>query len=685
MRNYLSLLLLGTAAVFGQTSEVHYFLADMRGANEVPAITTTNNAGAIVVAHVVRDAQGQVISGTVDFNLRANFATAETVTGLHIHTGAAGANGPVVLDTGIRGTDQLQPGTGVVLLQYRAQARTAGASLDALRGLLTNPNGYYVNLHTLTNPGGQFRGQLYRAEEKTFLADLSSANEVPPVTPGGTGVGSFVALRAYDSTGRFVLGAGLFTANYVLGAQQRLTGWHLHRGAGGANGPVVLDSGLTNAQQMDTPPSGTGTIQRWITYQPEAAAAVAGLGDLFGNPAGFYMNLHTMTNPGGMVRGQMIPGERVGMSVLMSPANEVPPITGLDASGVATVWGDVVRDGAGAVTHAVLNYSVNHRFPSETTFTGLHIHVGDAGANGPVRLDSGITGANNVPSADGFGNISRSFVVTTEAGLVAINGLLANPEGYYLNLHSTANPGGAVRGQLAAANTSRPTVVDVISGVSDPSLRNAGRGGLMTAFGRNLFKVPSNPQAIPSLAAQLNGTSVTVGGVDARIWMTGNSGGNPPDYVVFQVPFNAPAGPQDIVVTNSNGAGAAFRATVAPVAPALYFDGVGGIALHADFTLVRPEAPAVVGETIGLLATGLGQTNPALATGQFAGTGASAVQAVTATMGGRAATVVAAQALPGYAGVYFVAVMVPTGSTGNVMTQIRSGEVASNMVAIQVR
>lgn len=685
MKNYLSLLLLGASALVAQTSEVHYFLADMRGANEVPAVTTTNSAGALVIAHVVRDAQGQVVSGTVEFNLRATFAAAETITGLHIHTGAAGANGPVVIDTGIRGTDQLQSGVGVVRLQYSGQVRTAGAGLDALRGMLTNPNGYYVNLHTMTNPGGQFRGQLYRAEERTFLSDLNSANEVPPVETPARGVGAFVALRAYDSAGRFVLGGGLFTASYGLGGQRRLTGWHLHRGAAGANGPVVLDSGLAAAEQVDTPESGNGTIQRWITYQPEAAAAVAALGDIFNNPGGFYMNLHTTTNPGGMIRGQMIPGERVGMSLRMSPENEVPAITGLDATGVATVWGDVARDGAGMVTHAFLNFSVNYRFPGETTFTGLHIHVGEAGANGPVRLDSGITGANNVRSADGFGNISRSFVAATEAGLMAMNGLLANPEGYYLNLHTTVNPGGAVRGQLAAARTSRPTVLDVISGVSDPSLKNAAMGGLMTAFGQDLFKVPANPQAIPSLAAQLNGTSVTVGGVDARIWMMGNTGGNPPEYLVFQVPFNAPAGPQDVVVTNSNGAGAAFRTTVTPVAPALFFDGVGGIALHADFTLVRPESPAVTGETIGLLSTGLGQTNPALATGQFAGTGANVAQAVTATMGGRPALVVAAQALPGYAGVYFVAVMVPAEVTGNVMTQIRSGEVASNMVAIQVR
>ncbi|MBM3793308.1 MAG: CHRD domain-containing protein [Acidobacteria bacterium] len=54
-----------------------------------------------------------------------------------------------------------------------------------------------------------------------------------------------------------------------------------------------------------------------------------------------------------------------------------------------------------------------------------------------------------------------------------VNGLLANPEGYYLNLHTTANPGGAVRGQLAAAITSRPRVPSALVPVSErtPVLR----------------------------------------------------------------------------------------------------------------------------------------------------------------------------------------------------------------------
>jgi uncharacterized protein (TIGR03437 family) len=688
MRNLIVNFLLFCAIVAAQTAEVHYFVADMRGANEVPPITTTDNAGALVIVHAVRNPQGEVISGTVEFNLRATFAEASTITGLHIHSGVAGVNGPVVIDSGIRSAEPVQATAGLNVLTYSGQVRAdAAAALAALRGVLANPNAYYLNLHTTVSPGGRVRGQLFRAESTVLLSDLSSANEVPPVATPATGVGAFLALRAYDGNGRFVAGAGVFTANYNLGSQQRFTGWHLHRGPAGANGPVVLDSGLQAAQQLDSPASGTGSLQRWITYLPEATAAVAALNDIFDNPGAFYMNLHTASNPGGMIRGQMLASEPVAISLNMTPGDEVPPVTDLDASATSLVAANLIRNGAGVVTHALLHFSLNYRFPGPVTFVGLHIHEGAAGVNGPVRLDSGITGANNVPT-DGFGNISRSFAVSSEVGLAAVNALLANPENYYLNLHSTVHPGGAVRGQLAPANTRRPRVVDFISGVSDATLRTAAQGGLMTVFGYDLFKIPSTPVSVPELPARLNGTRVTVGGREARLWMMGRDpAGDPTDYIVVQVPFDAPTGAQTVVVTNSNGEGNAFATTVAATAPALFFDALGVIALRADLTLVRPDAPARAGELIGLLATGLGQTAPALADGEFAGA-ANAVTAatITATIGGRPAPVVAAQALPGYVGVYLVGIAVPEGLTpGNAMAQIRAGNVASNMAALPVR
>ena len=690
--------ILTAASLLAQSAETLFFVGDMRGANEVPAVATASYGSAVLFVHVMKDAQGKVVSGTVDFNVTGQFDAAYTVTGLHIHAGAAGINGPVTVDSGVSGANSVPvDAAGRTLIQRSGHVKADNtAGLATLEGMLSNPVGYYVNLHTTVNPGGMFRGQLYRAERRSFLTSLSGANENPAIEGAYSGLGTFHGFRAFDSAGRFLTGGGLFVVNYNIApivaagvaTPQRMTGLHIHRGAIGVNGPVVLDSSLSGATAFDTPANGVGTVSYLMAAPNDVPAAVSALNDMWDAPAGFYMNMHSTTFPGGIIRGQVRAAETVSMSVNMLTSNEVPAIAGLDARAVAAVQLDLLRNAAGAATHAMVLYSVNFRFPGETTFTGLHIHDGAAGVNGPVRIDSGLSGAASVVSTDGFGNILRVFNANGDAALAAVNGLLANPEGFYLNLHTTVNPGGVVRSQLAAPNTARPRVLDFISGVSEPSLRVAGQGGLMTVFGENLFKVGSNPAVADELPAAVNGASATVGGSKSRLLMLGETGGNPPQYLVVQVPFDAPAGAQDLVVTNSNGAGAAFRTNVAATAPGLYYDTMGGIALRQDFTLVRPNAAATAGELIGLVATGLGATTPALETGQFAPSipPVAVSQTVTATMGGRAATVVAALALPGYAGVYTVVVVVPAGlPAGNAMTQIRAGGVASNNVAIPVR
>jgi hypothetical protein len=71
--------------------------------------------------------------------------------------------------------------------------------------------------------------------------------------------------------------------------------------------------------------------------------------------------------------------------------------------------------------------------------TGAHIHVGVAGTNGPIVVDL------DPFNAQITGNMAEHCVVTTAelAGAIA-----TNPTGYYVNVHTTAYPGGAIRGQL---------------------------------------------------------------------------------------------------------------------------------------------------------------------------------------------------------------------------------------------
>ena len=67
---------------------------------------------------------------------------------------------------------------------------------------------------------------------------------------------------------------------------------------------------------------------------------------------------------------------------------------------------------------------------------GAHIHVGDAGENGPVVVALTPPDASGVSS--GCAQVSRELALA----------IIQNPENYYVNVHTTDFPNGAIRGQL---------------------------------------------------------------------------------------------------------------------------------------------------------------------------------------------------------------------------------------------
>src|SRR5512146_71424 len=124
--------------------------------------------------------------------------------------------------------------------------------------------------------------------------------------------------------------------------------------------------------------------------------------------------------------------ESVPFRAVLSPANEVPAITGLNASGVGTVWAHVVRDASGQIVSGSVDFSTDFSFPGEVTITGMHIHPGAAGVNGPVTISSGVSGNATVASPDGRGNISKQAqVLASDAnGLDTLKGLFEDASRY---------------------------------------------------------------------------------------------------------------------------------------------------------------------------------------------------------------------------------------------------------------
>jgi len=150
---------------------------------------------------------------------------------------------------------------------------------------------------------------------------------------------------------------------------------------------------------------------------------VAGCGDDNGNPGG--------------------PSNTTVFTVQLSSANEVPPITNAES----TARGTAVITINSQTNSIDFNVSMNS-FPNGAVVRAAHIHGPNApaGVNASVLVDTGLTPATAVTLTNGTGTFS--FTGVQPSNPATIQQILASPQTFYFNVHTTLNPGGAIRGQL---------------------------------------------------------------------------------------------------------------------------------------------------------------------------------------------------------------------------------------------
>jgi hypothetical protein len=134
-------------------------------------------------------------------------------------------------------------------------------------------------------------------------------------------------------------------------------------------------------------------------------------------------------------------------AIQMRASNETPPITGAEAnaSGTATLTFNVTGS-AGSFSSGTVDFNVSlSGFPNGTLLTAAHIHPGAAGVPGGVLLGTGLSTSDNVVLTNGSATFSKNGVAISAD---QANQILAAPQNFYFNVHTTTSPGGAVRGQL---------------------------------------------------------------------------------------------------------------------------------------------------------------------------------------------------------------------------------------------
>lgn len=234
----------------------------LSGAEVVPPVTTTGNGTGTMTVNL---GTGRITGGSIVFSGLSSNATLA-----HIHQGAAGTNGPVVVN--------MLGGAGATSGTWNIQAGET-LSADALNALINDE--LYFAVHSANNPAGELRGQIrYRI---TLTPSLSGDQEVPAVATTGSGSAN---LSLNPATGALT-GSVSFS-----GLSSNATAAHIHQGAAGVNGGVLipLTGGGATSGTFDVP---TGTV---LTMDQLTLLK----GD------GLYINIHTVNNGGGEIRGQIV-------------------------------------------------------------------------------------------------------------------------------------------------------------------------------------------------------------------------------------------------------------------------------------------------------------------------------------------------------------------------------------------
>jgi hypothetical protein len=114
---------------------------------------------------------------------------------------------------------------------------------------------------------------------------ITGAEEVPPVKTTASGTGAVTVANDRSVSGKFKLENGA-----------QMTAAHIHEGAAGANGPVIIQLRKVADNEWEVPAGAKLTESQFESYK-------AGR---------LYVNFHSAQHKGGEIRGQIRPGKSGG-------------------------------------------------------------------------------------------------------------------------------------------------------------------------------------------------------------------------------------------------------------------------------------------------------------------------------------------------------------------------------------
>ncbi|MEO0481344.1 MAG: CHRD domain-containing protein [Planctomycetota bacterium] len=275
---------------------------------------------------------------------------------------------------------------------------------------------WYIDIATGARPSGQLRAQALVSEIGVVRIELQGAQENPPVA-NADGIAG-VAYATFDALAESIV---LTTSveGFVPFLDAPVGPVHLHAGFAGENGPVIL------------PLQPVGSSQ--TVFRGTEADAVEALDFAQLLQGGYYVNVHSMANASGEVRGQLVPNGIQAVRMELEGQQENPPV--MNAAGISGVAYATLDEMAESI---VLTTSVEGFVPFLDAPIGpVHLHAGFAGENGPVILP-----------LQPVGDSDTVFRGTEVDAIEVLDFAQLLQGGCYINVHSAVNASGEVRGQL---------------------------------------------------------------------------------------------------------------------------------------------------------------------------------------------------------------------------------------------
>ncbi len=376
--------------------------------------------------------RGLVFSAVIDTTMQDSLATPSSASGvagflyaddtLKFEVTINGLTGEIMEAAIHSETDSMMMSLNDYIIRNSIRGSIADMQLDdSLLMQMLNGNTSLV-IKTEANPMGEVRGKIMLGTDINYSAylDIEQAGISDSLETMPQGLSTFNLSK--DST-------RLEVNVLVTALTSPITNAHLHYGAAGMAGPAIVPLMPYNEGNMFR-----GTVM--IDSIPDPTGFLDSL-----NMGSVYINVHTETYPGGEIRGQLARHDALAFDAWMDVEQEpdtLDPETPAMAKGLTHMYINSTMDSLWV--HVIVD-------SLSGPITASHFHFGAMGIPGPVVIPLSGSVIDNMIMA----TITSQDTTTFPDDMEFVNFLTDVLNGdIFINVHTSLNPGGEIRGQMRA-------------------------------------------------------------------------------------------------------------------------------------------------------------------------------------------------------------------------------------------